>query len=200
METKNIYQRILGVMNELKYIEKGDKLVNGLYRFVSHDQVTAAIHPQLVKHGIVIIPSIEETNQEGNRTTVKMLVSFINADNPTDYFTMRTLGYGIDSGDKGPGKAVSYAVKYALLKAFCLETGDDPDQNANACYEAPKCVEFNGVIAELSDKERARVAKFLETSAKSFGKHVEDLKREAVARPADFLAAYKKWNSKKRDE
>jgi hypothetical protein len=38
-------------------------------------------------------------------------------------------GYGIDNQDKGPGKAMSYAVKYAMLKTFCLETGDDPEKD-----------------------------------------------------------------------
>jgi hypothetical protein len=38
------------------------------------------------------------------------------------------MGYGVDPQDKGPGKAISYGVKYALLKVLGLETGDDPDE------------------------------------------------------------------------
>jgi hypothetical protein len=40
---------------------------------------------------------------------------------------VETFGYGVDAQDKGPGKAMSYGVKYALLKVLGLETGDDPD-------------------------------------------------------------------------
>jgi hypothetical protein len=40
---------------------------------------------------------------------------------------VETIGYGVDPQDKGPGKAISYGVKYALLKVLGLETGDDPD-------------------------------------------------------------------------
>lgn len=200
MTETNIYQRILKVMAELKYIQKGAKKVNGQYSYVSHDQVTAAIHPLLVKHGIVIIPSIEETTQDGNRTTVKMLVYFINADKPEDHFTMRSLGYGIDTGDKGPGKAVSYAFKMACLKAFCLETGEDPDHDQNACYEPEKCQGFDSLLMDLTDKERVRAIEFLEASALSFDKHIEDLKRDAVKRPEEFLAAFKKWNTKRKDK
>lgn len=208
----NIHQRILGVMSELHYIQKGDKTVNGQYRFVSHDQVTSKLHPLLVKHGITVIPSMEEMTQDGNRTRVSMVVTFINADNPTDHFTTRYFGYGIDgggfdrdgkekaAGDKGPGKAISYAYKYALLKTFCLETGDDPDFDANTSYEPAKCLEFDSILpADLSDKEKLKLKKFLIYSSKTLDKHIEDVKREAVKRPEDFLRSFKNWNPKKEE-
>ena len=140
METpsKNIYQRINAVMQDIDYIQKGDKKVAGQYRFVSHDQVTAALHGPLTKHGIACIPTIEEMKQDGNRTEVKLLVTFVNIDNPTDTVSVSYYGYGIDTSDKGIGKAVSYAFKYALLKVFTLETGDDPDQDQETTYEPPK--------------------------------------------------------------
>jgi hypothetical protein len=193
----NLYQRILGIMSELHYIQKGEKTVNNQYRFVSHDQVTAAIHPLLVKYGVVILPSVEESLQEGNRTSVKLLVTLINADDPSESYTIRNIGYGVDSGDKGPGKAVSYAVKYAILKAFCLETGDDPDNDQSAVYEPPKCLEFEMSLPEMTDKEKVKLNKFLEHSASVMSKHVEDVKKEASKRMPEFLTALKNWNPKK---
>jgi hypothetical protein len=135
---KNIYQRILGVMEDVKYIQKGEKTVNGQYRFVSHDQVTSAIHDALVKHGIVALPTVSKYVQDGNRTMVDLNVKFVNAEKPDDFISTDFFGYGIDTSDKGPGKAVSYAFKYAILKTFCLETGDDPDQDASTEYKAPE--------------------------------------------------------------
>lgn len=209
----NIHQKIIGIMSELDYIAKGDKTVNGQYRFVSHDQVTAKVHPLLVKYGVTIVPSVEEMTQDGNRTTIKMTISFINADCPSDHFTTRYFAHGIDGGgvskdgrplpigDKGPGKAISYAYKYALLKTFCLETGDDPDYDANASYEPPKCLEFDSILpADMSEKEKAKLNKFLAYSSQTLRKHVEEVKREAVARPNDFLGAFKNWNPKKEKE
>lgn len=137
-QQKNIYQRIIDVMSELDYIQKGDKMVNGQYRFVSHDQVTAAIHPLLVKHGICCIPTVESKEQLGTRTEVNLRVRFINADKPDDFVESHWLGFGIDNGDKGPGKAISYAYKYAILKTFCLETGDDADNDAAAVVRLSK--------------------------------------------------------------
>lgn len=193
-------QRILSVMAELDYIQKGDARVNGQYRFASHDQVSAAIHPMLVKHGIVILPSVQEMTQEGNRTTVKLGLSFINVDNPADAFTTIFYGYGVDSGDKGPGKAISYACKYGYLKTFCLETGEDPDMDAHARYEPAKCIEFDLRLPEdMSDKEKAKMAKFLSYSAEVMNKHVEDVKQEALNRMDDFLKAFRNWNPKQKE-
>lgn len=132
----NIYQRLNAVMAEVDYIQKSDKRVNNQYRFVSHDQVVGVLHKPLTKHGIAVIPSILEHSQAGTATTVKIQVSFINIDEPTDRIDTIHFGYGIDGGDKGIGKAISYAVKYALLKTFCLETGDDPDDTPNVTLES----------------------------------------------------------------
>lgn len=200
-EKQNIFQKILGVMSELDYIQKGPKTVNGQYRYASHDQVTAAIHPYLVKYGIAVLPTVEEMTQEGNRTIVKLAISFINTDNAQDNFTCRFIGYGIDAADKGPGKAISYAYKYALLKTFCLETGDDPDNDANACYEPPKCLEFDSMMPQdMNEKDRAKLKKFLAYSSQVLEQHIEDVKREAVKRPEDFLRRFKEWTPKKEKE
>ena len=129
METKNIYQRILAVMTDLTYIQKESKKVNNQYTFVSHDAVSKAIHPKLVEHGISMVPTVKGWAQGGNRTSATVLVKFINADQPNDFVEVEYFGFGIDGQDKGPGKAISYATKYAMLKVFVLETGDDPERD-----------------------------------------------------------------------
>lgn len=193
MENKrNLFQRILGVMSDLSHISKGDLKVNGQYTFVSHDAVAAKVHPMLVKHGICVVPTVLDYTQDANRTSVKLSVNFINADDPQEVFNVQYFGYGIDNGDKGPGKAISYAFKYALLKTFCLETGDDPDQDANARYETPPCPEFDKVIlAEV--KEKAKMKKFLDFISKSSNIHVEDIKRAALKKPEEFLNKFCDW-------
>lgn len=125
---KNIHQRLLAVMNDVEYIEKtGD--VAGKYKFVPHDAVMKALHRPLVKHGIVFIPTVDKLTQDGNRTCLHVKCEFINVDDPSDRIETMHVGYGIDNQDKGVGKAMTYAVKYCLLKTFCLETGDDPEND-----------------------------------------------------------------------
>lgn len=143
----NIHQRILAVMADLDYIQKeaakNDRLP---YSFASHDAVTRAIHPLLVKHGIAMIPTVTSWNQEGNRTSVNMTVSFVNADDQQDKFEVNGFGYGIDKQDKGPGIAISYTTKYIVLKTFVLETGDDPERQ-NDDFVAPIPSEVQSLIS-----------------------------------------------------
>ena len=129
METLNIYQRMHAVMKAVGYVQKEDKKVNNQYTFVSHDAVTGKIRPALIEAGIITVPRVVKWAQDGNRTEVNVEVDFVNIDKPEERITVPMFGFGIDQQDKGPGKAISYAVKYALLKAFSLETGDDPEKD-----------------------------------------------------------------------
>lgn len=138
-DKKNLLQRLAAVQGEIDYIQKEKK--SGMnYSIVSHDAVTAAVRPLMVKHGVLYYPASIDVTQDGNRTQAKMAVVFVNVDEPTDSITVATIGYGIDTQDKGPGKAMSYCVKYALLKTLGLETGDDPDLDQNAKHEPAKPV------------------------------------------------------------
>lgn len=123
----NIYQRLHAVMEEITYVQK-EKKQGMRYSIVTHDAVTAKVRPILVKHGIVYYPVSIRREQNGNRTELDMTVRFVNVEDG-DFIDVASGGYGLDDQDKGVGKAISYAVKYALLKALGLETGDDPDED-----------------------------------------------------------------------
>lgn len=132
-DTRNIHERLLAVMGKVDYVQKDKKIDAGNrgYMVVTHDAVTAKVRPALVAEGVVYYPQNLKYEQDGNRTQVCLEIHFVNASDPTDRVAVPTFGYGIDSQDKGPGKAVSYAVKMALLKALGLETGEDADDNTN---------------------------------------------------------------------
>jgi len=140
----NIEQRLLLVMADIGYLKRdavAPKEIGG-FSFITHDAVTAALRPIFIKHGVLAVPTVINHDREGNQTTLVIEVAFINVDNPDDRCVVRSVGYGIDKQDKGPGKAMSYAVKYALLKTFSLETGDDVeaasiDRDAPARGPAP---------------------------------------------------------------
>lgn len=125
----NIYQRLHKVMEGISYVQKEDKKVNNQYRYVSHDAVTAAIRPHLIEHGVICFPQHLVVNKDGNRVEAYFDLRFLNISDPDDFIDVPTFGYGIDAQDKGPGKAMSYGVKYGLLKALGLETGDDPEKD-----------------------------------------------------------------------
>src|ERR1019366_8838008 len=108
------------------------------YSIVSHDAVTALVRPALLEQGVIYYSIRTTPSYDGNRTEAHMTVRFVNIDEPSDFIDVESFGHGIDPGDKSPGKAMSYAVKYALLKTLGLETGDDPDLDQDVKHERKK--------------------------------------------------------------
>lgn len=128
----SLAQRIHLVMTRLDYVQKSkpqstDGSKGLKYSIVTHDKVTAETRQHFVACGVICTPSDVDLQIHGNMSIVKMKVEFRNIDDPDDVIVVATCGNGIDPGDKGPGKAMSYAFKYAMLKGLMLETGDDPD-------------------------------------------------------------------------
>ena len=154
MSEKNLFQRILDISTDVRSIEKSMTVGSGNYSYkaVSDLAVTIAVKTAEEKHGVVSIPIRQElVSSEVYRSTkketyggkeieketftyvdnIKMTVRFINVDDPTEFIDVETYGKGIDTGDKGFGKASTYARKYALLNAYKIATGDDPDKDAS---------------------------------------------------------------------
>lgn len=186
---RNVHQRLAAVMEEVTYIRKEKK--QGMnYTIVSHDAVTAKVRPVLLKHGIVYYPVRCEASHDGNRASCEMTVRFVNVDEPGDFFDVPTFGYGIDPQDKGPGKAMSYAVKYALLKALGLETGDDPDhddvpyQEHPAPKQASKAKTEPPLSQQAAAKEPAPAAPPPQRTAKHVADGMISYLREAKTRAA----------------
>ena len=139
----NIYQRVNKVQQAVKYIQKDKKITGGgqNYSAVSHDALIAVIREKLVENGIVIYPeqiSGEILIRRDKQAEVLMHlyegnyhINLVNMDNPEDRIVMSIQAHAADNGDKAPGKAITYATKSALLKAFCLETGDDDESRTH---------------------------------------------------------------------
>lgn len=162
----NIAQRISAVMAEVDYIQK-EKKEGMQYRIVSHDAVTAKVRPILHKNGIVYYPKDMVVEQVGNRTQAMFNVRFENIEDRADFIDVATFGYGVDGQDKGPGKAMSYGVKYALLKVLGLETGDDPDtvQDESADFVAEPMIDQTqrGIIIDLAKAADVNILTIVES-------------------------------------
>jgi hypothetical protein len=143
----NIYQRINEVRKAVEYVRKEKKVES--YLAVTHDQVTALVRDHFVKHGIVFIPTITRSAVKETGTTTKNNTPFIrfeasyrfdvvNMDDPSDKFSMEIEAHALDHGDKAPGKALSYAKKYAVLKLLEIESGEqDEDRPEQKPAPAP---------------------------------------------------------------
>ena len=148
----NLHQRLAKAMEKVTYIQK-DKKQGMRYSIVSHDVVTAKVRPALLDAGVIYYPTRVQHEQVGNRTQCSMTVRFVNVDEPADHFDVESFGYGIDDQDKGPGKAMSYAVKYALLKTLGLETGDDPDMDQNVKFDDPNLIALQDFMDQIEISE-----------------------------------------------
>lgn len=162
----NLHQRLHAVMVDVDYVQK-DRAIGNKYKVVTHDAVTAKVRPALVKHRVAYYPQNMTYVQNGNRTEMKVDIHFVNIDAPSDSISVPSLGYGIDDSDKGPGKALSYAVKMALLKALGLETGEDADDDTDQKHDSGDVSgEFispdqEQKLAGLIKETKADTAKFL---------------------------------------
>lgn len=144
-ENKNLYEKIQLVSNEIKNIEKNMTVGKGNYAYkaVQDIDVTLEVKEAEAKYRLVSIPIKQElvkteivriVKEGGGETInyvdiVKMTLRIINLDNTSEYIDVESFGRGLDPGDKGFGKASTYARKYALLNAYKIATGEDPDDN-----------------------------------------------------------------------
>lgn len=148
--TLNIFQRMLAATFEISSVAKNIEVGFGknAYKAVSEADVLEVVKPIEARHGIYSYPysrkiikdeiftTIAESNGEKKEKNtffvrVETVYRFVNTDNPTEYIDITTYGDGVDTQDKTPGKAMTYGDKYALLKAYKIRTGDDPDEKAS---------------------------------------------------------------------
>ena len=148
----NIYEKLSAITNEISAVAKNLNVGYGKaqYKAVGEADVLAAVKPTEAKYKVYSYPvsrRVIESNvltsldKDGNEKRqlfmrLEVVYRFVNMENPEEYIDITTYGDGVDPGDKAPGKAMTYADKYALLKAYKIITGDDPDQKASETLKA----------------------------------------------------------------
>ena len=157
----NIFEKMSAITSELTAVAKNLSVGEGRssYKAVGEADVLAAVRPLEVKHKVysypvdreIVTEQIMESEREykGQVTKtqkqfmrVKTTYRFVNMEKPDEYIDMVAYGDGVDPQDKAPGKAMTYSDKYALLKAYKIITGEDPDQ-------------FKSEEGKFSDKNQA---------------------------------------------
>lgn len=140
----NILQRMLNATNEIQTVAKNLSVQvskDNTYKAVGERDVLDAVKPIEFKHGIYSYPVkrtilnnevIESETKYGLKKQIHYLIEtvyrFVNVDDSNDFIETISYSDGIDTGDKAMGKAMTYGDKYALMKAYKIITGEDPDQ------------------------------------------------------------------------
>ena len=169
---KNLATAVIAVMQEVKGIEKNMQIGEGRmsYKGVADQEVKKVIGDAMAKHGLCILPIgvtpitkvdrwEEDDTYNKQPPYPKKTKQSVFTEVATKYLLLHEsgeslelagLGHGVDSQDKGAGKATTYALKYTLLYTFLVPTGkiDDADNTHSDDIQAPKGLS----IAEIQKK------------------------------------------------
>lgn len=151
IKSMNIYEKMSRITSEIKNVNKNLEVGVGKnkYKATGEADVLKAVKELEEKYRIYSYPLsrkivdreiLENKKIYDDGTTIvnnqifmrlEIMYRFVNIDNSQEYVDIPTYGDGVDTQDKAPGKAMTYGDKYALMKAYKIITGDDPDQNGS---------------------------------------------------------------------
>jgi hypothetical protein len=141
-----IYRKMSDVMREIGAIGKDQKNQAQGFKFRGIDQFVNALYPALTRNGVFMAPralrhdqEIKEVVRSNGKAGVDKHVSIMMeytfyAEDGSNVTVGPIPAEGLDSGDKATNKALSAALKYALIQTFSIPTED----MAEADLESPE--------------------------------------------------------------
>lgn len=196
----NIYKKMSAITAELTAVAKNLNVGIGkaAYKAVGEADVLAAVKPLEEKHGVYSYPYsrkiveadlVTTTSEYQGKVTektnrylrIETVYRFVNIDNPDEYIDITTYGDGIDPQDKAVGKAMTYSDKYALLKAYKIITGEDPDQFKSEEGKTEKKLTFREkviIVAREKGIDLKELAKDYEITNKTSESRYEEILKD----------------------
>lgn len=160
MENKPlIFSKISAIMADIDAIEKNNQNTTQGYSFRGIDDIYNALHNHFAKHGVFYTSDVLKQFREQRPTKsggvliytiLKVRFTFFAEDGSN--VSSIIVGEGSDSGDKSSNKAMSTALKYALMQLLLIPTKEEKDTE----YQSP---EFLAKQENLLAKESAKVIK-----------------------------------------
>lgn len=134
-----IYKAIAAVNKQIKPIGKDRTNQQQGFKFRGIDDVMNELHSLFAANEIFILQTVnsvevtERTNQRGTALFyVRINVTYQFTHSDGSHADITVYGEAMDSGDKATTKAMSIALKYALLQMFLIPTEEDKDPDAVA--------------------------------------------------------------------
>jgi ERF superfamily len=197
----NLREKFAEVRRRLGYVQKRGHNERHNYSYVTAADLAGSVGDILAELGVVVIPQLQSISTETPRSSsdriarVVMNYRFVDAQSGEE-LSVRVAGEGADPGDKAPYKAMTGALKYALLQSFLLATGDDPEDERSDSRAAlgservitPEQVrELQGLIEETgTELERVlayyRISALSEMTEGSYRRALELLNRKLAKR------------------
>ena len=131
----NLLEKLLEIRKSVDYLQKASK--GSQFSYTSSSQVLSAVRNAMNEHKVLLITTVAGTNliSTPNRndvlshfTELALIMKWVDVETGEE-LAIPWYGQGVDlAGEKGVGKALTYAEKYFILKQFNIPTDkDDPD-------------------------------------------------------------------------
>jgi len=134
----SIHELMPKVMESIGVIGKNQRNQAQGFNFRGIDDVMNAVQSALIEHRVFFVPEVLHTESERYETkngawmrSVSMLVAYMFFGPAGDSVRVVAAGESADAGDKATSKAMSAALKYALLHTFCVPTKEQADDDAD---------------------------------------------------------------------
>jgi hypothetical protein len=143
--TALIYKKMSDVMKDVGAIGKNQTNTTQGFKFRGIDNFVNALYPALTKHGVFMTPKatsytheLKDVTRSSGKAGVDKHVAILMeytfyAEDGSSVTVGPIPAEGLDSGDKATNKALSAALKYALIQTFSVPTED----MAEADLESP---------------------------------------------------------------
>jgi hypothetical protein len=154
IKTMNIYEKLSAITTEISRVAKNLSVDTGggkSYKAVGEGDILTAVKPLEDSYRVYSYPASRRVIESGTIESAgkiqqdgtvgpgkkslfmreEVTYRFVNIDKPEEFVETISIGDGVDPQDKAPGKAATYADKYALMKQYKIQTGDDPDQQGS---------------------------------------------------------------------
>lgn len=183
----NLYEKLLEMQKRVDGVIKDAKNLSDRYDFASDENVLDRFRPMMDEMGLLLIPNIgntalhEGTTKSGTSrfmTEVWYNMTWHDVESGEE-LVVPWYAQGVDlAGEKGVGKAATYAEKYFLLKFFHVPTKkDDPDSDGRTS-SGEKKQRGTAAAAENAEYYRKAIPQML---FELYGDDAEKIKTAYVA-------------------
>lgn len=131
----SVHELMSRVMRDVRDVGKNGENKSQNYKFRGVDDAIGALAQPLRDHGVFMTPEVLDfkTELRGRMNAVMMRVAFHFYGPAGDHVTAITMGEASDVADKASNKAMSAALKYALIHTFMIPVDskslDDGDRD-----------------------------------------------------------------------
>ena len=180
----NIYQKLIEVRKTVPYLQKESKGYQ--YSYCGSSQVLSAVRAKMDELGLLLVPRVlshtlhpkGETDAKEHLTELEMEFAWINSEKPEETIVCPWYGQGLDTGEKGVGKALTYAEKYFMLKFFNIATDkDDPDSFQEKSGGKPETKPARSEKPQEPDKSIEKAEKIRSSSKQTGNLTPKQIKR-----------------------